>query len=261
MSDPSEKETTQPESLATVQEETGDLVVGGPQNLAASPAEEIPAEGTEVTPTPVAATPAEAPIQIGNQTFATSQEAFAYAEKIEQESTQNDMYRQGVLDAQNQQQVPQNVTPKAEENFEEAFYADPQKFLADRDAKIAASVEEKIMGQIEQTKKSDKIWDEFYKENPDLRVSDRLVRSILNDNWNVLGNMPDGRAAMRIVAQKTRAEIRTYTEAAAPQQVLQNTGTGASPGGQTNVTTEKTPIKSLGFVDQVRNLQEKRTNS
>ena len=100
---------------------------------------EYSAPPESATPADIPATVAEhaqAPelIRIGNQTFTDPQEAYAYAEKLEQEKAVLEAYNQGMTEVVGRTAPQQQVTqqdPEPEDNLDE-FYADPAKFLRSR---------------------------------------------------------------------------------------------------------------------------------
>lgn len=210
------------------------------------------------------AKPQEAKVKIGGKEFASQAEAWAYAERLEQENLANDAYKQGIQDALNQSQQAQSVTqsvPEEDDSIFDELYTNPKEFLAKRDAQIAQSLEEKIFSKIAQENREKELWNQFYSENPDLKSKDKLVKLTLQENWDTLGYMKDAGEAMKILAQKTRGELRKYLEDMKPQHELSNFGGGPSPGSQQSVTQKKTEEKPLGFLDQIAKMQDKRVNS
>jgi len=229
------------------------LVMGGPLGQ-----EGITEETTEVTQE-VTEEIKEAPITIDGREFTDHAEAWKYAESLAQDKAANDNYRQGVQDAMSQPngQVASPVTPEPDD-FEEKFYADPKKYLTERDDKIRKQIKDEVTQESTQKATVDRLWNQFYNDNPDLVGKDRLVKSLLEENWNTLGHMTDAPSAMKILAQKTRTEIQSYIESSQPRTELPNNAGGASGGSQSQVTPKKTDEPVLSFIEQVNKLNEKR---
>jgi len=219
---------------------------------------ETEAVAEEVTPGD-AGQEAEAPIKIGDQEFNDPKEAWKYAEGLEKERLANDSYRQGVQDTMSQQPVTvQTQAPVKEDDFDEKFYADPKKYLNEMTANIEERVNKRVNDERTQARTVDTLWKQFYSDYPDLQGKDRLVKSLLEENWGVIGHMQDSKAAMKILAGKTRSELQGYITQAKPQTELTNNAGGASSGSQSQVTPKETEEPVLSFIDQVANLNSKR---
>ena len=225
------------------------LVVGGLPN----------AESTdEVTPEPGVGG-SEAPIKIGDREFTDQKEAWAYAEGLEKERLANDSYRQGVQDTMNQQPVnAQAQAPVQEDNFDEKFYENPKKYLNDMRREIKEEVNKESAVERQQAQTVEKLWHKFYNDYPDLQGKDKLVKVLLEENWNTIGHMQDSTAAMKILAGKTRAELQGYIEAAKPTTELTNNAGGASGGSQSQVTPKEKEEPVLNFIDQLNKLNDRR---
>jgi len=220
------------------------------------PVEEVP---LVVAATPEVATDdtevkAAEEIQIGDKTFTSNEEAIAYARELQSASATNDAYQQGINDAiMNQPQV-QSVTnePVVEAPlFDDAeFYENPQAVIKRVTEQAQSNAVDIIRKENTQKQKADELWGEFYNKYPKLRKSDKMVKRILDDNWNVLGQMPDGSKAMDILAQKATDQIKLMISDFMPGQELPETKQATSPGSQTNVTPVKVDDPVLDFVAQ-----------
>ena len=241
---------TENQEVADVVEEQP-LVVGSPSDISiGEPEAEVVEE--------VAAAPAEN-IKIGDKSFATQQEAWDYADKLAQERLAQDAYRQGLDDAARMQgQVTQETVAPPQESFDDKFYSDPEAYLRERDNMVRQSVKDEILGELSTKEREKQLWKQFYNENPDLQVKDKLVKVILNENWDVLGKMQNSDEALKILASKTRAELKKYMESNLPSTELPRTATQVSAGKGGQVTPPPTQDKPLDFLSQINQHQKGR---
>lgn len=205
------------------------------------------------------AAPADEEILIGGRTFTNEADAIAYARELEEQRTASDAYRQGVQDTAATQQGNPPATPLAvEDDFNEKFYGDPKTYLDDAIKKASDDGYQRAIKEVDQRSAQDNLWKQFYEQNPELKSKDQLVRTILSENMNTLGKMTDHQAAMKILARKTRDQIKSWLDEEKPKEELSNAGIGASPGSQSQVTPKKTEEKPLDFISQLRKAQEDR---
>lgn len=201
--------------------------------------------------------PEDAKIKIGDKTFASREEAIGYAEELERAKLANDAYRQGIKDVLAEQK---GYTPTTEpvETFEQDFYADPKAYLQKERERLKAEVKAEIEGAQSAKQKETETWSKFYMDNPDLVNARKWVDVALKEDWETLKDM-DATKALKLVAEKVRAERRAAVLDLLPQRELPNKGGEASPGGQTSVTREQPTPEVLNFVQQARKLKAKRT--
>lgn len=239
----------------------------GPQEAAASVEAEAPAT-EEVTETAEATQEQDGGgYTIHGQTFKTQAEAFKYAESLalekERVEAEANAYRQGIQEAALLREPAQNVTqeaPPEDDKFDEKFYSDPKTYLAERDAKVAAQVEQKILSQITQKSEDEKLWDEFFRAHPDLHGFREDCESTLTKHVKdirALSQTKGKDAAMSFLAQKTRAKFQAYVEAAKPRRELSPSSVGSTPGQPTSVTRKTTEEQPLDFAAQIRSLRGK----
>jgi len=207
------------QSEETVVEEEQPLVTGGPEDISGAGESEI-SEPVEAAP----AAPAEN-IKIGDQSFATQKEAWDYADELAKERLAQDAYRQGIDDASRMQTqvTPENAPVEAGDSFDDEFYSNPQEYLKKYGEQIKKSVTEDLNSASATKTREAELWKQFYDSNPDLQVKERLVKSILQDNWDVLGRMKNSDDALRILADKTRAELKSWSDADKPSTEMPRT--------------------------------------
>lgn len=201
-------------------------------------------------------TPAAETIQIGDKTFTSNDDAIAYAKQLQSTVATNDAYQQGINDAMANQSQVQTVTnePVVEAPlFDDAeFYENPQKVIKDVMQKATATAETNIRAENAQKEKAGQMWTDFYIKYPRLQKSSKLVKQVLDENWAVLGSMPDGQKAMDILAQKATDQINTMISDFMPGQELPITKQATSPGGQVNVTPPVVDEPVLDFMAQAK---------
>lgn len=213
-------------------------------------AEEAPAEGTEE---PASAAPAEEEtlIRIGTETFKTQREAIAYAEQLEREKLVAESYNQGIRDTLNSNTgtAPQ---PEPEDNFEERFYANPKETLKE----VQAKARDEAIAVIRAENQRENLWTQFLTENPDIRRKD--AERVLNENWDTIGKMTDLSKAMKVLAQRTRAEYEEIRDLMKPRTELSSKRGPASPssgGTPARVTPEKKTEAPLSFAAQLKSIK------
>jgi len=207
-------------------------------------------------------------IMIGDKKFKTQEEAFAYAQALEQKTTlveaQSNAYRQAIQDAALAQSNAQKVTqapPAPEENFDEKFYENPQEFLKNYGEKITKATEDRILGQINAQSAEEKLWGEFFSGHPDLRDFKEDCEGVLarhTEDIRAIHATKGQKAAMDYLAQKTRAKFQSYIEGTKPQRELQKTSAGASMGSSVNVTRNIRQESPVDFISEIKQARGKR---
>ena len=130
--------------------------------------------------------------------------------------------------------------------------ADAQKIMEKRD------LDAKEASRIEAIKKQ--TWSSFYESNSDLssQSAQEVVQGILQRDWKELGPMSSEKA-LPILAERSRAFIRSLKETQLPTTALPSKGVVTTKSG--NPATATTPQKKsspLDFISQV-NKHRKRT--
>lgn len=200
-----------------------------------------------VTPEP------EELITINGREFKSQSEAIKYAEELERKAEAAELYNQGVRDAlASGRSVEQPAQAEPEDNFEERFYANPKETL--REVQAKATQDALAMIKAEQRKES--LWNTFLSENPDIRRKD--AERILAENYDTIGAMTDVSRAMKVLAQKTRAEYEEIRDLGKPRTELKKGSAQAvSPAGGTpnRVTPQKKDETPLDFISQLKKLK------
>jgi hypothetical protein len=233
----------------------------------AQPEEVLPPGSAPVTAEAVAP-PAEEEIRIGDQTFKTQSEAFAYAQTQlaakQHELDLAEAYRAGIADVSqaNSAASPPSATPEPDDNqWETDFYANPKATLQKLRSEIEQEVRASVLGTVTQQTADQKLWAEFIARHPDLEGFDEDARTTLakiENEVRALARTKGKDAALDFLAQKTRAKFQEYAARSAPTRKLPNGGGGPSPGTQTNVTPAPAERKNLSMVDQIRSLRKSR---
>jgi len=230
-------------------------VIGGPEDMAVGEPQ------PEAIPEEIVAAPASENIKIGNKTFETQQDAWDYADKLAEERLAQDAYRQGLEDAQQMQaQVTQEPISEAPDTFDEDFYGDPKKFLKDYGAKIEKTVTDKINTAATNKERTVQLWKEFYSANPDLQVKDKLVQTIMTENWDAIKDLRNYKDGLKLLAQKTREELKRYSDSDKPSVEMPRTAVQVSTGSGTGVTQPQAPEKKLDFLSQINQHQSGKLN-
>lgn len=205
-------------------------------------------------PAPVSAQEEEELIRIGDKEFKTQAEAIRYAEQLEEEKFRIELYNQGVRDALNSQQPQAQQAPPEEDKFDEEFYSNPKEKL--KQIKEEAKREALLAIQAENNK--ERLWTQFLEQNPDIERRD--AERILGENWDTIGKMTDVPKAMKILAQKTRAEYQRIADKFKPRTELPNkNGQALSMATQTprSVTPARKEEKPLTLAQQMKMLRKR----
>ena len=211
----------------------------------------------------------EGEYKIGDQSFKTSEEAFAYANSLEHKNAiaeaQANAYRQAVTDGAlgraDGQKVTQNPEDEDDPEFDQKFYEDPKKFLKEFEAKIIAKTESKVLGHVSQQSEDERLWSDFFKQNPDLADFKEDCEYTLakhQADLKAVNSTRGQKAAMDFLAQKTRAKFQSYHEKSKPKRDLERTSSGPSLGSSVNVTRQPTKTQELDFAAEIRSLRGKR---
>lgn len=208
-------------------------------------------------------------VEIDGHKFKSEKEALSWAlankEKLENDRLVAEAYRTGIQDSLAVMPTGAPAPPPEEdEGFEEKFYADPKKALAERDKRIEDRIINKIHTTQDQRDNAKKVWEDFCALHPDLadfRTDVDLIASSPQHAPVIAAKMrtEGDAAAMNYVAQKTRAKFQSYNEKAKASTVLPR-GSGAGPtpsGGQKNIIQTKKTDKQISMSDQVRQLRSK----
>lgn len=202
----------------------------------------------------VAAAPAEPEtlITINGREFKTQSEAIKYAEELERKAEAAELYNQGVRDALSAGKPIEAQAQPEDDNFEERFYANPKEMLKE----VQQKATQDALRQIQAEQKKEALWTEFLSSNPDIRRKD--AERVLQENWDTIGAMTDVSRAMKVLAQKTRAEYQDIIDHHKPRtELAAKKGQVVSPAGGSapRVTPQKKEEAPLDFASQLRKLK------
>lgn len=222
--------------------------------MAGAGAGEMPV-APEVTPE---AAPA-AKVRIGSREFTNTEEAWAYAQELEQEKIAADAFRQGVETASQAREGNLPPVPREPEQIDPLFYTDPAAYFRKREDEIAAQVTAKVNQGLTMKEKNAETWTKFYSDYPDLLKAQPLVQLNLNAEWENLKHVETGKA-LKIIAEKARAMKREMLTDELPAQALPRVPQGASAGRGIGVTPTEAKEQDLNLIQQFRNMRKNRTS-
>lgn len=203
--------------------------------------------------TKVAPEEKEEPIILNGKEFSSTKEALKYAEQLEQEKLIAEARNMGIQDAlQYQSQQVAAQVPAQEDNFDEKFYGNPKETL--RQVKEEAKSEALSIIRAEQQREN--LWSTFLSENPGIRRKD--AERVLNENWETIGKMTDVPKAMKILAQKVKADYDEIEFQRKPRSELPETkrqAVSAGRGESGSVTPAKKEERPLTLTEQMRQLR------
>ncbi len=240
-------------------EEEMELPSGGQVEM--EPAVEVVAENVEpgeVDLAPlakqVASDEEEDVIRIGEQEFKSQKEALEYARKLEQDKLVSEAYNMGIKETL-QQVRPQEEAPPPEDNFEEKFYSDPKGTLQ----KFKEEAKQEALSSIKAEQRAEVMWETFLTQYPDIERRD--AQRILQENWETVGKMTDLEKAMKVLAQKTRAEYQRIADRLKPRTELPPNrnpqAVSAGRGGVTPPPMAQKEEKVLTMAEQLKSMRRR----
>lgn len=209
-------------------------------------------------------TPAAPKIRIGDQEFASQEDALAYAQRLQGES---DAYQRGVSEAMQFNRGGQpGVTPGPEvapivENVEE-LYTNPQEFLKKYAHKIKTDITSEYDQKSSLRAQSDQIWREFTDRHPylaDFRTEVENFVASENAQVRSLINAKGRPVAYDFIATKMKSQFDRYASALKPARALPNSVGGPSPTPKAGGVTPKPDAKKVStMADQMRSMRKSR---
>lgn len=206
----------------------------------------------------------EGKIRIGDQTFKTEAEAIAYAEAAggTQVVDPLEQYRRGVQDTLARVPAGQKVTstPEQKAAIQERLLTDPEGYLAERDAAVAAQVLEQVNGTQAARNHADAVWNAFALRHPDLADFQKEVNALADDNMAMLRQISATKGAQAghdFIALKMRSNLRRYADASKPRKDLPNGKARTTPNGGAPAkgNSKETPQKPLSLREQLAKLK------
>lgn len=218
----------------------------------------------------------EPAVVLDGKEFASEKEAYEYAQQKLREAEQEKL----ILEAQKQayeeamQNLPLNQQQELRQQEQELlssdneddlnrFYEDPKAYLAEQQKKIYQQVKEEIYKELNAEKEEEKLWNEFFRMNPDLEGFKDDCNLVLQKNWDTIQMIAkrDKRQAMQYLADKTREKFRSYIEKTMPRKTLSNQ-VPQTPDSvhevQSNVTKPQSDEEPLDFASQIRSIRRGR---
>lgn len=196
-------------------------------------------------------------IRIGTREFSNQEDAWAYAQELEQEKIAADAFRHGVETATKGNPPPSAPQPDPDEKFDEEFYTNPKEYLKKRDERIAQQVLRQVSQTQTVTERNKQTWDKFYGEYPDLANAKELVQLTLTQNWDNLKEVETERA-LKIIAEKARDKRKALVADLLPGKELPRTKNAVSSGSGVRVTPQKVEEKNLTMVEQMAKVKRER---
>jgi hypothetical protein len=122
--------------------------------------------------------------------------------------------------------------PKEEDDSEDfdqdAFYADPAKFIAEKVNKAVSKAREDMTNEYGVDQRRRDFWGTFYSKHDDLTSDKDVVETVVNANWDSLKNLPPA-TAMDKIAEMSRERLLA---------IAKRFGKGTGEGNRTVVEGE-----------------------
>ncbi len=187
--------------------------------------------------------------RIGDKTFATQAEAWAYAEAGSQSNSEVDAYRQVLREVVAGVPRAEPVTQPVEENAEEIF-TNTAEFLS-------------TINQSQASKDADqRVWLEFQTRHPELADFREEITNLagrMQPEVQAVAKTKGQSAAYDYVATKFKAQVERQAAVLRPKRALSNTSGGPVAGGKVETVTSKMPPKKAStMADEIRNMRKGR---
>lgn len=219
-----------------------------------------PADDSHISPEGVVESPASAPADGDRDRDDDLVEVVIAGQTIKIDSTAALLLDTERTQLAQQQQAPVEA-PVAddrasdEEGYAELLFSDPNAAIK----KLKAEMRQEIAADYNADQSRRDFWDDFYRENTDLRDEDHLVQATLSKHISALENMR-GKAGRDKLAELTKKDILNLTKKYNKSAVKNDTVTlEGADGGQevfSEPTADKEPTRlpSLGDVIKQRRL-------
>lgn len=163
------------------------------------------------------------------------------------------------LTLQVEKKHPEQITaqPDQKVDWEGLIFSNPEqavelieknilKKVDERDSNIKTELETKY--EREQAEK--KYWNEFYKDNKDLKDADFVVKAIFQQHWNELGPMTPNQASKRLAELSREAILKLVPSNDSKSVQVEG---GATPSTKPSRTPEGEKIVTMGQIIRNRN--------
>lgn len=236
---PTQDQTTQTPSPSP---ETNPVVIGGIADGVTITAPEIPGKAAETTP----AAPAKK-YTLNGREFDSAELALAYAEGVSAQPVQ-------VAQAA----APAAPAASAKVNPADLLFSDPGAAIA----AIEENAVQRIRNETAQRNNHQKVWDDFYAANTDLKGFEDEVETQRAKHFKTFEKM-NLEDAKKFLATEVRARLAKIRGNANPGEQLPSKP--ATVAGASGTTASATPTnaapKVLNFIDEVKGMQSKRGKS
>jgi hypothetical protein len=220
-------QTTQPGAAAAA------ALVGGPGGSMDAPAQ-----------VPAAAAPTETPIIVGNKSFQSRAEYDAYAHAAINENIGLKTLVQQFV----KPQVPAASAPVPQEDLGDLMFQKPAEFAT----VLQQRATQAAMGQIRQEMDREKMWSDFYSQNPDLARFRKLVELKRQERWDAIKDAPLA-DALKVLAKETRDELNEIRSTASNgQQMPQTPAITAGASGPPAPAAPQPKAAPMSFVDELK---------
>lgn len=183
--------------------------------------------------------------------FNTPEELNAYTAGLEEE-----LVRKAFQNTNTQAPAPQVQKPATwEEEVAESMFTDPVGTLR----KVKEKVTEEIRNEDVKKDAARSFWDHFYKENPDLQNTQKIVALVSKELSQdpAFGRLPAAQVSKRL-ADEVRMAIKDIPKGGETETVINGKPAPMFSGSNPVQKTASAPAKPKTFVDQVREMKAKR---
>ena len=218
--------------------------------------------------------PAKATIKIGDQEFATVEDATRYAEKLLAEKAQNDAYVEGVKDATKKPEAPPPEDPMKvlAKKFSERVFENPEEAALELINQVRAATEASIIKQYNEAAQQQHqaqtqaeavraTRETFYKDNPDLSAPEMrdYIQETLLPHMTKKGLLKPT-ADLKETATAIRKQLEIMRVSTLPAKE-QHSGPVTMPGASAEAASKAAPAgneEKVDFVSQLNKLRKRK---
>lgn len=190
---------------------------------------------------------------LGGKKITDPKELATYAKEIEARAIQAEIERERASKTQPTMNAPVVEEKTDEDNIEDLLFQDPKKAIK----LIEERAETRVKKMLDAKDATQKFWDDFYTENPDLKSHDRVVQLITREKWNEVANIPLAEAKKRLV-DESRKMINSIRGEEGTKTVVNRTSASTLGSSGEQLPRVSVPQEVAGnFCDEIKKFQRR----
>ncbi len=186
--------------------------------------------------------------------FATTDDLIKYVGDLEARAAQEIIAKQRPATQQNSAAQELNPVATNVEIDPTELFENPAGVIE----KITKKIKAELKSEDEAKTRTNTFWEGFYLENPELKNYDRSVKSVMNEQWSYLNNLPLSKAK-EILATEARKFINEVRGPEGQRVTMTGSAGGTIPNSFANQGGAKVIVKKpSNFFDEMRNANKRK---